>query len=72
MELRCLMSSADSGKSFDLRALVRERLIAYIQKHHPESLPQVRSLLLNVESAEGHDKGALARRAADGNEGRAA
>jgi small-conductance mechanosensitive channel len=72
MELRCLMSSADSGKSFDLRALVRERLIAYIQKHHPESLPQVRAVLANVGSAGGHENGALARGATDGHEGRAA
>jgi small-conductance mechanosensitive channel len=72
MELRCLMSSADSGKSFDLRALVRERLIAYIQKHYPESLPQVRSTMINVESAGGRDNGALVGHAADGNEGRAA
>src|ERR1700740_3313060 len=32
MELRCLMSSADSSQNFDLRCHVRERLIAYIQK----------------------------------------
>jgi hypothetical protein len=72
MELRCLMSSADSGKSFDLRALVRERLIAYIQKHHPESLPQVRAVLANVGSAGGHENGALVRGVADGDEVRAA
>jgi hypothetical protein len=72
MELRCLVSSIDSSKSFDLRALVREQLIAYIQKHHPESLPQVRSLLLNVGSAEGHDNGALVGGAPNGNEGKAA
>jgi len=45
MELRCLMSSADSGKNFDLRCLVREQLIAYLQKNHPESLPRVRAEL---------------------------
>ena len=72
MELRCLVSSADSGKSFDLRALVRERLIGYIQKHHPESLPQVRAVLANVGTAGGEESGALARGAPDGNEGRAA
>jgi hypothetical protein len=72
MELRCLVSSADSSKSFDLRAFVREQMIAYIQKHYPESLPQVRAVLGNVGSAGGHENGALARRATDGNEGRAA
>jgi small-conductance mechanosensitive channel len=42
MELRCLMSSADSGMNFDLRCYLRERLIAYIQKNYPESLLRVR------------------------------
>jgi small-conductance mechanosensitive channel len=72
LELRCLMSSADSGKNFDLRALVRERLIGYIQKHHPESLPQVRAVLANVGSANAHENGALVRGAADENEGKVA
>ena len=43
MVLRCLMSSADSGKNFDLRCHARERLIAHIQKNYPESLPRVRT-----------------------------
>jgi small-conductance mechanosensitive channel len=71
VELRCLMSSADSGKNFDLRALVREQMIGYIQKHYPQSLPQVRAVLENVGTA-GGENGAMARGAADGNEGRAA
>ena len=45
MELRCLVSSADSGKNYNLRCLVRERLLAYLQKNHPESLPRVRAEL---------------------------
>jgi hypothetical protein len=72
MELRCLMSSADSGKNFDLRALVRERLIGYIQKNYPESLPQVRSVLANVGSAGAHENGTLVHNATDGNEGKVA
>jgi small-conductance mechanosensitive channel len=42
MELRCLMSSADSGKSFDLRCNVRERMTAYIQQHYPNAFPTTR------------------------------
>jgi small-conductance mechanosensitive channel len=42
MELRCLMSSADSGKSFDLRCSVRERMTAYIQQHYPNAFPTTR------------------------------
>ena len=42
MELRCLMSSADSSKNFDLRCNVREAMIAYIQEHYPEAFPTMR------------------------------
>ncbi len=45
VELRALMSSADSGKSWDLRCRVRERLIRWIQRTHPESLPRFRAEL---------------------------
>jgi small-conductance mechanosensitive channel len=42
MELRCLMSSADSSKSFDLRCNVREKMTAYIQQHYPDTFPTTR------------------------------
>jgi small-conductance mechanosensitive channel len=42
MELRCLMSSADSSKSFDLRCNVREAMTAYIQQHYPNAFPTTR------------------------------
>lgn len=42
MQIRVLATSADSAKGWDLRCDIREKLIAYIQKHHPQSLPQVR------------------------------
>ena len=43
MQIRVLATSADSSKGWDLRCDIREKLIAYIQKHHPQSLPQVRA-----------------------------
>jgi small-conductance mechanosensitive channel len=43
MQIRILATAADSSKSWDLRCEVREKLIAYIQKNHPQSLPQVRA-----------------------------
>ena len=52
MELRCLMSSSDSGKNFDLRCLVREQLIAYLQKNHPDKMPRVRAELTRANGAE--------------------
>lgn len=39
MQLRALMSAADSGKAWDLRCLVREQLIRFLQEKHPGSLP---------------------------------
>jgi small-conductance mechanosensitive channel len=43
MQLRVLVSSASSGQNFDLRCAVREALIAFIQREHPESLPRLRA-----------------------------
>ena len=43
MQLRVLATTADSSKGWDLRCAIREQLIVYIQKHHPESLPRLRA-----------------------------
>jgi len=42
VELRALMSAADSSALWDLRCEVRERLLEFLQTHFPESLPKVR------------------------------
>lgn len=42
MEIRALMSARNSSDAFDLRCNIREKLIAFIQKTYPESLPQHR------------------------------
>ena len=42
MELRALMSAADSSTAWDLRCHVREELIRFLQDHHPQSLPKMR------------------------------
>jgi small-conductance mechanosensitive channel len=47
MEIRILVSSPDSGTSFDLRCAVREHMISYLQKHHPVSLPRLRAEISN-------------------------
>jgi small-conductance mechanosensitive channel len=44
MELRCLMSARSAGQTFDLRCEVRERLIDFLQKEHPEALPHARQI----------------------------
>jgi small-conductance mechanosensitive channel len=43
MQVRVLATTADSSKGWDLRCDIREKIIAYIQKNHPQSLPQFRT-----------------------------
>jgi small-conductance mechanosensitive channel len=43
VELRALMSAPDSGAAWNLRCAVREKLLAFLREHHPESLPRVRA-----------------------------
>jgi len=47
MQLRVLVSAKDASAAWDLRCQVREQLIAFIQEHYPESLPQTRASLLH-------------------------
>ena len=42
MKVRVLMSAGDSGRSSDLGAFLREKLIAYVRDRHPGSLPRSR------------------------------
>ena len=42
MQIRALMSAADSSKLWDLRCLVREKMIDFLQKNYPECLPKQR------------------------------
>jgi small-conductance mechanosensitive channel len=45
VELRALMSAKDSPTAWDLRCLVREKLISFIQDRFPQGLPKVRAEL---------------------------
>jgi len=42
-QLRVLVSSASSGQNFDLRCLLREGLIDFIQREYPRALPRLRA-----------------------------
>jgi small-conductance mechanosensitive channel len=39
MQLRCLMSADSSSAAFDLRCIVRERMIKFLQQNYPQCLP---------------------------------
>ncbi|WP_224241331.1 mechanosensitive ion channel family protein [Hyalangium gracile] len=67
MLMRALVSASDAGKAFDLRCLVREKLIAWLQRQ-PQGLPLMRAeashqlpgepaLLLGVPTAVGSRAG---------------
>lgn len=68
MQLRVLATAADSSKAWDLRCDIREKFIAYIQQHHPDSLPKLRTQLDDAGSKRpgsdqpGSDQGAYISR----------
>ena len=57
VQLRALMSAANSGDAFNLRCEVREQLTAWLQQHYPDALPTIRARVsdgrIEAESAEG-------------------
>ncbi|MDB5751531.1 MAG: putative small conductance mechanosensitive ion [Ramlibacter sp.] len=42
MQVRILVSAANSGAAFDLRCKLREGLLAFLAREYPQSLPKVR------------------------------
>ena len=44
VEVRILISAASAPQLFDLRCLVREKLLAFMQEQEPKSFPQIRTL----------------------------
>lgn len=62
MTVRAVVSSADASKNWDLRCLVREGLIAWLQANHPQALPKVR--LAEPAGAGGPESAAAAGTAA--------
>ena len=52
LELRALASSSNASKSWDLRCEVREKLVAFVQKNYPESLPRLRTTFERVPRRE--------------------
>ena len=58
LELRALMSAINGPTSWDLRCLVREKLIEFLQDKYPHSLPKTRAELSRLparaENSDGH------------------
>ena len=53
VEIRALMSAKDSSSAWDLRVMVREKLIVFLQNNYPESLAHTR---IYLNEAEAHEK----------------
>src|SRR5690349_5948052 len=51
IRLRALVSAGDAGSLWDLRCLVRERLVAWVFEHRSDSLPRVRADVATAEPA---------------------
>ncbi len=49
VELRALMSASDASLAWTLRCEVREKLVAFLQKQYPQSLPRIRAELNQIE-----------------------
>lgn len=43
MQVRVLVSAANAGHNFDLRCELREKLIAFVQREFPQTLPRLRA-----------------------------
>jgi hypothetical protein len=55
MQLRCLMSANSSSIAFDLRRLVREKMIKFLQDNYPQCLPTRRAVTLNAATSANGD-----------------
>jgi hypothetical protein len=48
VELRAMVSASTSGRLWDLRVEVREKLLAFLQERYPDGLPHVRAEVSRV------------------------
>ena len=48
LEVRVLVSAGDASAAWDLRCLVREKLVDFLQRNHPGCLPRLRAELSNT------------------------
>lgn len=51
VQIRALMDARNGGDAWDLRCLVREKLISWLQKNYPDSLPRYRGELRAINEA---------------------
>jgi hypothetical protein len=54
MQLRLIVSSASAGQNWDLRCLLREGLVAFLQNKQPHALPRLRAEIERPPAHEEH------------------
>jgi small-conductance mechanosensitive channel len=61
VQMRLLISAKNSGQAWDLRCLVREKMLGFLQKEYPHALPRHRAEIApNAASSEGERQGLAA------------
>jgi small-conductance mechanosensitive channel len=55
IEVRALVSAANSSANWDLRCELRERMITYLREQHPDCLPKIRQEQYKVEPPRAHN-----------------
>ena len=58
VEIRCLISAANSGNSFELCCLIREKITAWIRDNYPTALPMTRFQVLPDVTKNANDEAA--------------
>lgn len=58
-QVRFLMSASDSSRLWELRCLIREAMVLYVQQHYPQFLPRMRAQLVENAGPHGGDTAAV-------------
>ena len=62
IQLRALVDASDSNDGWDLRCYVREKLVEFLQKNYPDTLPKVRTEFRTFPDGDGQaNAGILSR-----------
>ena len=53
LELRIVASAADAPRAWDLRCHIRERLVDYLVRNHPDAPPRIRDEVIGAAADAG-------------------
>jgi hypothetical protein len=61
VEVRILVSADHSGKAFNLRCEIREKLLVHLQGEHSQALPRTRATVVGAPDRTGETRGGNGR-----------